>query len=218
MSWAISSVSSPALFDGAVATSGDNVVFTPEGNANGSSTFVLTGTDSGPSVGDGDDNEFDITVTVNVTEVNDDPTATGIDQSIAEDASPALQTVLVGGWAADLGPGGGTDESGQELSYSGVSSTEPTLFDVAPAIDPVDGTLTYTPAAEMFGTSTVTVTISDDGDDSPPPNDNTKVVSFDIVIDSLNDAPAFTFANPTVAEDSGASQPRDQRYQPRPGQ
>ena len=88
---------------------------------------------------------------INVTAVNDAPTFTkGADQTVLEDA--AAQTVA--GWATAISAGP-ANESGQTLTFSS-TNTNNALFSVQPAVAP-DGTLTYTPAANAYGSATVTV-------------------------------------------------------------
>jgi hypothetical protein len=93
-----------------------------------------------------------------VTAVNDAPSFTaGENQAILEDAG--AQTVS--GWATAISPGA-PNEASQELTFN-VSNDNNALFSQQPAIDPATGDLTYTPAADMSGSATVTVQLQDNG-------------------------------------------------------
>ncbi|MDP1836043.1 MAG: tandem-95 repeat protein, partial [Chlamydiales bacterium] len=84
------------------------------------------------------------------------------------------------------------------------SFTNGGLFSSGPLIDFNTGVLTYTAAANQFGTSTVTVTYHDDGGTADGGVDTT-TKTFTITVDPVNDAPDFVLASaPTVLEDSGS--------------
>ncbi len=91
-----------------------------------------------------------------VTPVNDAPSfVKGADQTVAEDA--ALQTVTAG-------PRRSTSArpmKRRRLTFTATSGN-PGLFMDQPAVAP-DGTLTYRPAANANGSSTVTVYVKDNG-------------------------------------------------------
>ncbi len=197
--FAISGLTNGGLFDAAPAIDGTEITFTPADDAEGTATFLLTGTDDGGTPGD--DNDA-ITVTVTVTEVNDKPVFTlpGDPDQVIED----IETVTVPGFYTLEGPGGGTDEAGQALTRT-VTHTNPSLFSVAPAIDG-SGTLTYETAEDAIGTSVVSVSLTDDGTTNGSSDPKTKTDTFNITVTDVNDAPVFTLvASPdqTVAEDSG---------------
>jgi hypothetical protein len=96
--------------------------------------------------------------------------------------------VLVG-WATGIGAGAPT-ESGQALTFL-VNADKPELFSQPPAIGE-DGTLRFTPAANAFGTGTVTVQIKDNGGNVNGGSDTSAAQTFAIQINSVNDAPSFT--------------------------
>ena len=68
-----------------------------------------------------------------------------------------------------------------------------------------DGTLTFTPAANAFGTATVTLTLSDDGGVLNGGVDTSAPQTFVITVTAVNDAPSFVKgADQTVLEDAVA--------------
>jgi hypothetical protein len=140
------------------------------------------------------------TVTMTVTCVNDAPSFTkGADQTVLEDAG--AQTVS--SWATGISAGP-ADESGQTLTFNITGNTTPSLFSVAPAIA-TDGTLTYTPATNANGSSTITVTLSDNGGTTNGGVDTSAAQTFVINVTAVNDAPSFTKGpDKTVLEDAGA--------------
>ncbi|WP_254507965.1 hypothetical protein [Anatilimnocola floriformis] len=134
--------------------------FTPVADAVGTATITITVRDAG---NDGfffnaDDAITTTTFQVIVNQVNDRPTFNTLgDQGVVFN-SPA-QTVT--GWANSISPGP-SNESTQTVSFNVTDNSNPGLFQVAPAVAS-DGTLTYTPAPGMSGSSTITVVAQDSG-------------------------------------------------------
>ncbi|MEZ6125082.1 MAG: SdrD B-like domain-containing protein, partial [Planctomycetaceae bacterium] len=106
----------------------------------------------------------------------------GPNQLVAEDSGS--QTVA--NWATGI-IAGPASESAQVVDFI-VSSDSPALFSVQPAVSP-DGTLTYTPAANAFGTAIVTVQIHDNGGTAMGGVDTSVSQTFTIDIAPVNDAP-----------------------------
>ena len=98
---------------------------------------------------------------------------------------------------------GPADESAQTVSFN-VSNNNNPLFSSQPAIA-ANGTLTFTPAANAFGSATVTVTAVDSGSGTPPNVNTSAAQTFTITVTGMNDQPSVTLAgNVTRNEDSGA--------------
>ena len=140
------------------------------------------------------------TVTITVApSANQAPSfSAGANVTVDEDSGPYAAP-----WATSINPGG-PSESAQVLTFS-VAKTNGNLFASGPSIAG-DGQLTFTPAANASGTSTVTVTLRDDGFGS-----NTSApAQFTITVSPVNDPPvavddAFAgfedlFVGPTNAE------------------
>jgi hypothetical protein len=164
--------------------------YTPVADANGSAVITVTVTD-----GDGSAVE---TFTVAVTAVNDAPSFTkGADQATLEDAGS--QNVV--GWATAISAGP-ADEAGQTLTFN-VSNDNNALFAVQPSIT-AGGDLSYEAVADVSGTAVVTVSLSDDGGTADGGVDTSADQTFNITVDSVNDAPSFT-AGPdqSILEDAG---------------
>jgi hypothetical protein len=144
-----------------------------------------------------DSNVFDLTVTVNA--VNDAPSFTASDPP-AVDEDSGEQTV--NGWASGFTPGP-SDESGQSLvSYTVSNVSDSAFFSAGPSVDN-SGNLTYTPAANAFGTVTFDVTVKDSGTTADDGIDTSEVQTFAITVNPLDDAPVITGQNPlSLYEDS----------------
>src|SRR5204863_3556871 len=122
----------------------------------------------------------------------------GANQSVNEDAGAQS----VGGWATAISAGA-ANESTQALNFI-ISNDANGLFAVQPAIA-ADGALTYTPAANVNGSATVTVRIHDNGGVANGGNDTSGAQTFTITINAVNDAPSFAKgADQTVLEDTAA--------------
>src|SRR5207248_1112911 len=137
------------VFGGAGANR--TVTVTPAANQFGTATITVTVTD-----GDGAAATDTFVLTVNA--VNDAPSFTAANPpTINEDAG----TQTVAGWAT-FSPGP-ANESGQVvLAYTVSNVSNLALFTAPPAVA-TNGTLTYTLAANAFGTSTFTVVVQDNG-------------------------------------------------------
>ncbi len=133
------------------------------------------------------------TADITVTAVNDIPNFTATNPTaVNEDAG--VQTVA--NWAT-FNPGGGADEATQTATYTVSNIGTPGLFAVAPAID-ANGQLTYTPAADAFGTSTFDVAVQDNGGTANGGVDTSAVQNFTITVNSVNDKPSFSNAGDQI--------------------
>ncbi|NDA65414.1 MAG: hypothetical protein EBY09_02045, partial [Verrucomicrobia bacterium] len=174
--------------------------FTPAANAFGSATVTVIARDDGGTANGGVDTSAPQTFTITVTAVNDAPTITfsANNVTVLEDSGAAS----ISGFASfSVGP---ANESAQTITSVTVSSDNPALFSVAPAL--TGGTLTFTPAANANGSATVTVIAQDSGGTANGGVDKA-TNTFTITVTAVNDAPVITFANSTVSvpQDSGAA-------------
>ena len=193
-----------ALFDVLPAidpTTGD-LTYTLAADVFGSATVTVTLTDDGGTANGGADTSAPQTFDITVTGVNDPPTfalPADPDQTVLEDAG----SQTVGGFATGVNTG----EPGQSATFT-VSTDNPGLFASGPAIGP-DGTLTYTPAADAFGTATVTVVLTDDGGTPGDPSDDaaSTAQTFTITVVPVNDAPTFALPSPATTS-VGETTPR----------
>ncbi len=147
---------------------------------NGAGDITIRGTDTGDGVSPALSAEDTLHVVVN--SVNDQPSfVAGAEQEVDEDAG----TQTVDGWATDIKPGP-VNESDQAVSFV-VTIDNADLFADAPAITP-QGTLTYTPAPDANGQSTVTVVLKDDGGTDNGGVDESELQTFIITVNSVVDA------------------------------
>ncbi|MFO0796475.1 MAG: Ig-like domain-containing protein [Gemmataceae bacterium] len=179
----------------ALLADGRTARFTPAANANGAGSFTYSVTDAGDGASPAR-TTGPVTVSVAVTAVNDAPSfAGGGPVSVLEDAA-----AYSAAWATTLSAGP-ADETGQTFAFL-VSSTNAALFAVAPAVSPA-GVLTFTPAADAFGTATVTVALRDGGGTANGGADTSAAQTFTITVAAVNDAPTFT-AGGNVAPPPGS--------------
>ena len=110
---------------------------------------------------------------------------------------------------ASFDPGDPSESSQNVLAYQVFDVTNPDLFDTLPAIDN-QGRLTYTPAANAYGTSRFSVTVQDDGGTASGGVDTSATQSFFLTINPVNDPPTISVGGPVaVGEDSGAASVAD---------
>ena len=190
LTYSITGNTNPGLFS-AVTVNGVAGTLTLDhaADSNGAADITVRATDTGGQF-------VETTFTVTVNAVNDEPVFTlGGDQTVPEDAG--AQTV--NGFAAAL-PGGNADEAGQTFTYA-VSNDNNALFSVQPTIDAA-GNLTYTAAANAFGTATVSVYVTDSGGVANGGDDTAPTQTFAITVTPVNDQPTGSIGDVTVNEDA----------------
>jgi CSLREA domain-containing protein len=168
------------------------LLMTPATNQVGSTLITVTVFSAGSPVATD-------TFTLTVNAVNQRPSFTpGPNQTTNEDSGAQS----VPNWATNISAGP-LNEAGQTLTFMVTGNTNPTLFSAAPAISS-SGTLTYTPAANAFGTATIDVVLKDDGGTGNGGQDTSTPASFTITVNAVNDAPTFTKGpDQTIDEDAG---------------
>ena len=173
----------------AANTCSATVSYTPAANENGADSFTF-------KVNDGTADSNTATVSIDIAPINDAPSFTkGADDTVLEDSGART----VNGWATSISAGP-ANESGQTVTFTVTNNTNAALFAVAPSVDS-SGDLSYTPAANAFGTATITLKAVDNG--TPPAESPTQ--DFVVNVTGVNDAPSFTKGgDQTVAEDAGA--------------
>jgi VCBS repeat-containing protein len=187
-------------------------------NANGSGSFAWSVVDSGGLVAGGNDTLQEPALQINVTALNDAPvrTAGSVADKIFEKNSGTVSLGLAG---LDYGPGGGSDETGQTLTYKVTALPTAALGTVT--LDdgtPVTANTEYTlaqlrglkfqvAADHVGGPESLTWTVVDDGGTTGGGAD-TLLQTIQITVAIINRPPvriAGTVNNPTVLEDSGTT-------------
>jgi hypothetical protein len=171
--------------------------FTSAPNIYGSATVTATLRDSGGTANGGVDTTAPQSFQITILPVNDAPSfVAGANQTVDEDAAPQL----IAGWAAAISAG--PNEPGQVVTFT-VTAGNVLLFSAQPGLTS-NGDLSFTPAANAFGSTTVTVTLKDNGGTTNGGNDTSAPQTFVITINPVNDAPSFTpGGSRTVNEDAG---------------
>ena len=184
-----------ALFSSQPAIAADGTLtFTPAANAIGSATVTVQLHDDGGTANGGVDTSAAQIFTITVTPVNDAPSITlaATTVTVPEDSSAysgALATFTTGP----------ADESGQSItSVTVTANSNPGLFSVAPAVS-TSGVLTFTPAANVIGSATVTIRAQDNGGTANGGVDTSAAVSFTIAVTGVNDAPSFALPTGTAS-------------------
>ncbi|MGI0646840.1 tandem-95 repeat protein [Pseudomonas aeruginosa] len=170
-------VSVPDESEGVAVISGAKLTFTPTANWNGSTSLTYRAKDSKGVYSN------TATVTITVTPVNDAPVADAKTLTTPED-TPASVT----------------------LSATDIDSPAPTVFHVVTAPNAAHGTavisgstLTFTPAANWNGSTSLTYQAQDSGGAWSAP------VTVSITVTPVNDAPSVADRTLTTAEDTSAS-------------
>ncbi|MBI5756994.1 MAG: hypothetical protein HZA46_00585, partial [Planctomycetales bacterium] len=157
------------------------VTVTPAANLIGSVTITVTVTDANSGT-------VTDTFVLMVTAANDPPTISNIaDQTVNEDTPTGAVSFTVGD----------VETAAASLTVSG-SSSDTTLVPNANIVFGGSGTnrtVTVTPAANLFGTATITVTVTD-------ANSGTATDTFVLSVNAANDPPTIsTFPDVTTLED-----------------
>ncbi len=145
--------------------------YVPNANFNGTDTITYV-------ISDGNGGTSTAAVTVTVTPVNDNPVAVNDAGSTNEDTPVTLNPL-----------GNDSDVDGDTLSITTATSPNGTVV-----VNP-DGTITFTPAANFNGPTTITYTISDG-------NGGTATATINITVDGVNDTPVANPSTATTNEDT----------------
>ncbi len=162
------------------ANSTGTLTFTPVANAFGSALITVTVNDGGTS-----NNIVTKTFTVTVNPVNQAPTLNAINNvTVSQNASQ--QTVNLSGISS------GAANENQTLTVSATSSN-PSLIPT-PAVSYTSpnttGSLTFTPASQSSGSSTITVTVNDGG-----ASNNIVTKTFTVTVTPVNQVPTLNAIN-----------------------
>jgi uncharacterized delta-60 repeat protein len=184
-------VTAPAAAKGSVVVNSTTGVatFTPVLNANGVATFSFRATDPDGAVSN------TATVTVNITPVNDKPSFTlpVISRSHSSGFSTS-QTVAA--WAQNINDG--DPEVAQTLTFTVTpdGGTPAGFFTTPPAISST-GTLTYQTSG-IFGESTLTVVLTDNGSNVSPNRNFSDSLTFTITVAEDDVKPTVTITAPAA--------------------
>lgn len=180
-----------------------NLTFTLAANAHGSVSVTVTLSDDGGTANGGDNTSDPQTFTIFVTAINDAPSFTSGGNVTVNEDSGAYSAA----WASAISVG--PNESGQTVTFF-TSTPQTSLFSVQPSVSST-GVLSFTPAPNAFGTATVTVYAKDNGGTANGGDDTSDPVTFDIIINGVNDGPAAandaweTEGNTELRVDHGAA-------------
>jgi subtilisin family serine protease len=171
--------------------SGD-LSYTLAPDANGIATVYL-------NLHDTTDSSATVSFSIVITGINDPPIFTaGSALSVLEDAP----TQTLSSWAT-LSPGP-SNENGQVISSVTLTSSDTTMFLIKPTMT-TSGDLSFRPAANRYGSVTITATVNDNGGTANG-GVSSSTTSFTITILPVNDRPSFTKgADISVNEDCGAT-------------
>jgi VCBS repeat-containing protein len=207
LSFVIQGNTNPGLFQTQPAISSNGTLtFQPAANAHGTAQMTVYLTDDGGTANGGlNTSHPPHTLTITVKPVNDAPSFTmGSNKTVAEDA--ALQTIA--NWATNISRGP-SNESGQSVWFEVVNNNN-SLFETQPSVSST-GTLTFKPAADQFGTATVSVRLRDNGGtadggvDASHVNPSSNWPTFTITVDSVNDKPKPKDDEATTDEDNAVT-------------
>ncbi|MET3761790.1 VCBS repeat-containing protein [Sphingomonas sp. UYEF23] len=170
-------VTSATALHGTVSIGANGVLtYTPDANYNGTDTITY-------AISDGNGGSSTAAVAVTVTPVNDAPVAANDSTTTNEDV-PVTFAVLPND----------SDVDGDTLVVSAATSPNGTVTINA------DGTLTFTPAANFNGATTISYTISDG-------NGGRSTATVAVTVAAVNDAPVANPSTGTTAEDTPVDLP-----------
>jgi len=203
---------------GFIATGGatTNVYFRPTANFNGAAGFSVQGSSSS---GDGGLTGNTVTSTITVNAVNDAPirTADSLSSITVNEDSANSTALTLGISSVTYANGGGSDESGQTLTYT--ITAIPSFINLYKSDGTtqvsVNGTvsaaelqgLTYKTIADANGTGNITWTVVDTGGTANG-GVNTLTENLSITVTAVNDAPtniALTASTVSTFDSNGAT-------------
>ena len=182
----------------AIEASTGMLTFSTAPDMYGTSVVEVSLKDNGGTENGGVDTSPKISFTIEILPVNDAPVfVSGSNISVQEDSG--AQTINA--WATGIGAGPANEQE-QLLQFS-VSINDPSLFSTQPAIHPLTGALSFTPAPDANGMASVRVRLGDDGGTANGGRDSSDVITFYITIEEVNDPPVLSLiGNKTVDEQS----------------
>jgi hypothetical protein len=163
--------------------------FTPALNGNGTAIITVTVNDNGAS-----NNIVTKTFTVIVNPVNQTPTLNAIG-NVTINENAGLQTVNLSGISS------GAANEVQTLTVTTTSSNQGLIPNPVVSYTSPNGagSLTFTPAANAYGTATITVTVNDNG-----ASNNIVTQAFTVIVNPVNQAPTLNaIGNLTINENAG---------------
>ncbi|MEP0940017.1 MAG: gliding motility-associated C-terminal domain-containing protein [Cyclobacteriaceae bacterium] len=162
-----------------------NLTYTPAAEANGSTTVTISISDDGGTPNGGADTSADQTFVITISAVNDVPTISAISSQFTS------ENEAITGISFAVDEGGGSDEDTQMLTVTVTSSNQTLVPDAnitvnytdngAASADALSPTIDITPASNQIGTTTITVTVQDDGGGT-----STVVDTFDLNVDPVS--------------------------------
>lgn len=172
------------------------LTFAPVTNQVGNVTITVTVKDNGGTANGGVDTTTQ-TFTITVGGVNSPPSFDPIgNQTVNEDSGNTNVTI------ANVSPGVAAFEATQTIAFTATSSNPLIVPNPTVTGSGTSRTLTFAPAANAFGTVTITVTAQDNGGTANGGND-TFSRTFTITVNPVNDPPTLTaIANLTINEDA----------------
>ncbi|MCX7418758.1 MAG: cadherin domain-containing protein, partial [Planctomycetia bacterium] len=194
-----------------------SLTYTPAANANGLATISIVLKDDGGVAGGGSDSSGPTTFTITIKPINDAPIRSfGNLPTININEDSANTTAILLGLSAVTyapGPAAATDEAAQTLIYK--ITAIPSFIKLFKANGTtavaVNGTvtatelqgLTYKTVANLFGSSELKFTVTDNGSGTAP-NVNSLTQTINVTVNSVNDAPPTisNIVDVTAAEDT----------------
>ncbi|MEO8494770.1 MAG: Ig-like domain-containing protein, partial [Planctomycetota bacterium] len=174
----VTGVSAVSTNQGTVSLISGVITYTPPADFNGLDIFTYTVADNGsPS------RTATGTVTMNVTAVNDAPSAGSDSRTTAEDTALTISAATL----LNNDIRGPVNESGQTLTVQSVSAVSAQGGGVT--LNTITNEIVYTPKADFNGNDTFTYTIVDNGltDGLPDPKNATATVT--VTVTPVNDEP-----------------------------
>ncbi len=195
------SIGTLAFTSGPTINADGDLSFETGPDLNGFEFFEIRLMDDGPS----DLINFNISpiqiIKIEATTVNDAPTfSVGPDLIINENQGLTTNS----GWATNITPGGGTDETGQGITFQvdAVQFTGNLVFVIGPLIGDT-GDISYQSAPNTFGEADFVVYLEDDGSDTTPNVNLSQNQTFKITVQEVNDPPSdILLSNNDVVETS----------------
>ena len=194
----ITGVSGISAQNGSVSLVAGQIVYTPPANFSGTDTFTYTITDNGTTGGLPAPLSSTATVTINVLDKNDPPTAGADALDIQEDTTTTVAASVL---LNNDSPGPGV-ESSQTLSLIRVNP----LSTAGGKVTLNAGVVTYEPPKDFAGTDTFFYDVQDNGRSGNQPDPQTTTGTVTVTVHNVADAPSVKtpLGTRTADEDSAA--------------
>ncbi len=185
-----------------ISPSSGSLSFQPARNMVGFSDVTFIAKDDGGTSSGGLDTSPPKTFRITVLPVTQPPSFILPEPGLSVNENSGFQAIT--NWVTNISPGP-PNQAGLTVGFLATTLVGSNLFEVLPTVS-TNGTLTFVPATNSFGTATVSLVLTNNGSLENGGQNTSDSQTFDIVIQPVNQPPFFSLSgtNVTVPSNGGS--------------